>query len=150
MRHLLSPNRWSCIPTSFAMVLNKSVEELIAAIGHDGSELINGRVRAFHIQELIDACYQFNQLVTCIEPLPISQTSDGFQFPIHYKEGNTERFMRYVDRYSGVFVGHGIQSGQNHAVAWCNQTKRIYDPSGKVYCLNDYPIRQFYLCNPIN
>ena len=57
------PNKWSCLPTSFAIVLNCPVQEIFDYLGHDGSEIIwpenkdPFNRRAFHIQEMIDFAY---------------------------------------------------------------------------------------------
>ena len=57
------PNRWSCLPTSFAMILDVDVNELIRKIGHDGSEILWPNLeepycrRAFHIEEIAMVCY---------------------------------------------------------------------------------------------
>src|SRR5260221_108718 len=72
------PNRWSCLPTAFAMVLDISVKEVITEIGHDGSEIVYPNLeepkcrRAFHIQELIDFAISIGVSVVPIEPLPSS------------------------------------------------------------------------------
>ena len=53
------PEPWMCMPLAFAMALDMPVADLLAAIGHDGSEIVFPSLpeplcrRCFHIQELI-------------------------------------------------------------------------------------------------
>jgi hypothetical protein len=81
MQLMKQPNRWSCLTTSFAMVLNITYDELIKEIGHDGSKLMWPDLpdpmcrQSFHIQELILCCYRRGLAVIPFEIYPIAGPS---------------------------------------------------------------------------
>jgi hypothetical protein len=72
------PNRWSCLPTAFAIALDVDVNLFIKHIGHDGSEFIwpempePMRRRAFHIQECLDIAMKLGFAPVQVEANPIS------------------------------------------------------------------------------
>lgn len=129
---MLQPTLWSCLPTSFGMVLEYTPKEMFERIGHDGSEIIAPEQpeprnrRWFHPQECVDiavACFRFP---VAIEPRPVSCNEDGsnvFELPF-----NGERVAFYLQRPC-VLVGQ-TKTGKNHAVAWCPKEMRIFDPDG--------------------
>lgn len=135
------PNPASCLVTSFAMVLNVPVEDLIRQIGHDGMEVLfpendyPNHLRGFHIQELIWACYEREYLAIPFEPCPVLE-SNGIIRSIEpfkwIKEIMAER--------------QGVLIGTKHAVAWdCNL---CYDPAiPQIFSLDskDFEIRTFYV-----
>lgn len=143
------PNKWSCLPTAFAMVLDVPVQEIIDTVGHDGSEvpfpnitIEPYRFKSFHIQEMIDVCMLRNIAVIGIEKQPVSELKGGlYTIPVSEK-----RFEYYLVNYNGVLVGHGF-SGQSHAVAWCG---KVYDPNGTVYDLPHFNPNMFFITVRIN
>lgn len=70
MKLLRQPNKWSCLPTAFAMAMDVSLESLLERIGHNGSEICWPNLpdplcrRSFHEQELFYAADYFGWLVT--------------------------------------------------------------------------------------
>jgi hypothetical protein len=131
MKMQRSPNHWSCLPCAFTMVTGKPLEELIAKIGHDGSEIIwpelpePQRRRSFHLQELVDVAFP----TTVIEAEPISQSAEDKQFT-PFKD-HFSRLQNYMKTYDGVIIG---MFGRNpHAAAWDHVNQLIYDPNGQIY-----------------
>src|SRR5690348_4650158 len=130
----ISPNRWSCLATAFAIGLNVDVEKLIEMIGHDGSEIINDlkepyNRRAFHPQEFVLICLKHNIAVipvekhlTCLVPGTEQQFSLRLNNPI----------SKLTLRHDGVIVGNWGQC--SHAAYLHNGT--VYDPAGKRYPLD--------------
>lgn len=135
---LQQPNRWSCLPTAFAMAVDISVKEFIRRIGHDGSKIAFPTQpeptcrRGFHIQECIHVAHQSGYAVTPIELFPRHAPSLSVE-PVTVlfgdEETNLERFAAIVNSGRGVITGHGRHCC--HAVAYNRGT--IYDPNGSVY-----------------
>lgn len=131
MQLIESPNRWSCLPASFAMAMGLSLDVILESIGHDGSEIIwplmpePQRRRTFHLQECIAVSWRFGWAVTEHEFEPIL-TPDGMQMLYLLARTDIKDIMR---RVSGVLIGRG--RANMHAVAW--DTEHIYDPQGVVY-----------------
>jgi hypothetical protein len=132
MQLLTQPNRWSCLATAFAMVLDISYEELIKQVGHDGSEVWFPRMgepsrrRSFHIQELVDAAWKRGFAVTEIEVSPIvGRAYDSQIRPLDL--GSRARIERYMQGTRGV-LGVVSGMGRRHALAW--DGKEIFDPTG--------------------
>ena len=111
--------KWSCLAESAAMALGISYEELIEAVGHNGSTIIfpelpdPGCRRGFHMQEIIDVAIKKGFAVTPIEPLPCS-TPDGLRV---YTVGFTvERFQNHLAEGAGIVTG--MKRKWRHAVFW--------------------------------
>lgn len=143
-----SPNRWSCLVSSFAMALGVPVEQLINTVGHDGSEIIwpelpePSRRRGHHPQEMIYAAANLGFSVTPFEAFPVSLGAVGanpFVVPMSIP---VEERMRLVMRGEvGVITGETMQ-GLAHAVAW--NGSNILDPSGREYALEDFRLEMFW------
>lgn len=52
MKVLMTPNDWSCLLTCYAMVMDRSIDELIYKLRHDGSAIIDGKMEGFSTAEL--------------------------------------------------------------------------------------------------
>lgn len=125
-----SPNAWSCLPTAFAIALEVPVQQVIADIGHDGSEIIFDGYpeplcrRGFHTSELIDYCLVIHGLYVSLIPLAVRLwTSDNRMFfDIYSKEDSERRFECYLDYKRVVFLE------PTHAVAYDGE--KVYDPRG--------------------
>jgi len=136
MRLLRKPERWMCLPASFAMVLDLPLAAIFDEIGHDGSEIVEARQpeplcrRGFHPQELIHLCLSHGHTATRIELYPVLRSSpDGSDYIIAYPDDNWVRFARVIEHTRGVIEGIGRHCG--HAVAY--QQGRIFDPDGHKY-----------------
>lgn len=124
------PNAWSCLPAAFAMAIDLPFEQVIAEIGHDGSEIIWPEAtdpfnrRSFHIQELIYVAFNNWHSVTSFEAYPIS-VRPGTAVP--YKlEGFEKRLFELMSKERGVVTGR-LHTGIRHAMYW--EFDRVYDPS---------------------
>ena len=138
MNLVKNPNNWSCLLASVAMVLDKSIEELVGAVGHDGSDIVfphlpePGKRRGFHIQEFISVILKSGFAMTPIEVLPYSTPDGKHEFPVDFPN-HEERFWNLM--YNSVGILTGLRTRWRHAVAW--NGKRIYDPLGSVYSHHD-------------
>ena len=148
------PTAWSCLPTAFAMALDKPVEEIIKAIGHDGSEVYWPELeshwanRAFHVQELVDYCFWNEIAVVCIDAMPCFNHFDSRAVAkeVKYLSGleYADRLERYLKSYFGVLVGTtNFNSG--HAVAWDGEN--VFNPRGAIESLENanFNIMSFYI-----
>lgn len=141
MRLQLKPYPWSCLATSFAMVLDIDVQEFFELTGHTGSEIVFQRAepmcrRGHHIDEAIRVCLLLGRCVTPVELFPgiAATTQIGMQpqsILVCYPNlaSNWVSFANFIATTSGVMEGRGITC--NHAVAYSKG--RIYDPDGREY-----------------
>jgi len=131
------PEPWMCMPLAFAMALDMPVADLLAAIGHDGSEIVFPSLseplcrRCFHIQEPIHVALSRGLAVTPVELFPVLQPTavGSFQKTVLYRDNNWRRFEETIRASRGVIDGTGARHG--HTVAYDHG--RIYDPKGSVY-----------------
>jgi hypothetical protein len=147
-----NPNNWSCLPTAFAMVIDKPVTWFIDKIGHAGAEEpygVSGLKAGFHEQECIEVMQAEGFACTPIELIPtISPFLDKRDAkPIFFGMGETDnwvRFMRHLRETRGVLVGFYRKPSKpdqviGHATAWDHQEQMIYDSNlgGRVYKFAD-------------
>ena len=125
-----SPNNWSCIPTSFAMLFRVKVQKIFDILGHDGSEILwRGAPeplcrRSFHVQEMIDVGIKLGYFTTVIEAQPlltIGGRTKAIETPYTIPD--------YMAWFPGVIMG--IINQNRHAVAYDGYN--IYDPNGTIY-----------------
>ena len=124
------------MPLAFAMALDMPVADLLAAIGHDGSEVAFPGLpepacrRCFHIQELIQVALARGFAVTPIELFPVLQPANaGPHRVVLYPDNNWRRFEQTILSSRGVIDGTGTRFG--HTVAYDHG--RIFDPKGLLY-----------------
>jgi hypothetical protein len=148
------PNKWSCLVTSFAMVLDIAVETAMIMIGHNGSEVIfpleadPKKRRSFHIQEMVDLCYNLGKCVIPIEGLPVYGIK--YEDPRHLLiiEKAIDRVDKYLSKEDGVLTGIVIKDdgSKRHAVAWNHKEAMIYDPNGIVHPLStEFRLETFWM-----
>jgi hypothetical protein len=125
-----------CLPASFAMVLDLTLDEILAEIGHDGSAIKFPGMpepvcrRGFHPQELIDVCLARGFAATRIELAPcLMATPNSPEWPVLPDDVAWQRFKRTIDLTRGVIEGVGSHCG--HAVAY--EYGHIFDPDGCEY-----------------
>ena len=131
------PEPWMCMPLAFAMALDTPVADLLAAIGHDGSEIVFPSLaeplcrRGFHIQELIHPALSRGFALTPVELFPVLQPTKAgpFHKTVLYPDSNWRRFEKTIRASRGVIDGTGARCG--HMVAYDHG--RIFDPKGPVY-----------------
>ena len=88
------------MPLAFAMALDMPVADLLAAIGHDGSEIVFPSLpeplcrRCFHVQELIQVALSRGLAVTPVELFPVLQPTEAgpFHKTVLYPDNNWRRF----------------------------------------------------------
>ncbi len=125
------------MPLAFAMALDTPVADLLAAIGHDGSEVVFPTLpepscrRCFHIQELIQVALSRGFAVTPVELFPVLQPTEvgPFHKTVFYADNNWRRFEATIQNSRGVIDGTGARLG--HVVAYDHG--HIYDPRSPVY-----------------
>ena len=122
MIHQTQPNHWTCLPTSFAIVLGCEVSEIFDYLKHDGSDVLWPDLpepmcrRSFHIQEMYDFCLDRNYAVTPFVPVMGIAPIGGLVMTV-----KDERIVERMSHYQGVLTGH------THAVAWSGD--QVFDPS---------------------
>ncbi len=126
-RFQLQPSRWSCLPTSLAIVLGVPVEAIFAILGHDGSEILWPELpepqchKGFTLGEMIHVADRFGKYLVAHEK-KWTHSPDGniiIQIPNDY-------FNDKLKRFNGVITGVTTQ-GKRHAVAWLDG--EVIDPS---------------------
>jgi hypothetical protein len=145
---LIQPNDWSCLPTAFAMVTHSLPRDIFEFINHDGSEIIWPELpepycrRSFAIDEMIDYCVS-----TMHYPVEVCQDTSyapegvhSFFQPYH---NPGERWKHYLKR-PAVLLGFGKETGERHAVAWCQKERKIFDPNGSKYDLSEFECETGY------
>lgn len=144
------PNKWSCLPTAFAIVLERPVQEIIQLLGHDGSEVVWPHLpepycrRSFHIQELIYACYNLGYSV--IEYQKIARHAPEFGKKI-FETDFSSIFKTIIEcsTTKGVLTGVGL-AGIPHAIAWSGADQKGYDslPWSKERLKHWFRVEAFY------
>jgi len=162
MKLLLQSNRWDCLPTAFAMCMDILPVEIFEYLGHDGSEKLWPELeepycyRSFHIEEMIDFALSFMYCPVMVSRSPYytpkyafneDQCANGLHlisacFP--YGEQAEDRFLNHISRWNAVLLGE-TKSGKPHAVAWCSDEERIFDPEGFKYPLDEFKAEIAYL-----
>ena len=113
------PEPWMCMPLAFAMALDMPVADLLAAIGHDGSEIVFPSLpeplcrRCFHVQELIQVALSRGLAVTPVELFPVLQPTEvgPFHKTVLYPDNNWRRFEATIQASRGVIDGTGARFG---------------------------------------
>jgi hypothetical protein len=120
------------------MALDLPVNQVLAEIGHDGSQIVWPALReplcrrGFHPQELIDVCRAHGYAVTYLELLPCLYSAPGNPELQLFSESRAwDRFTRVIQRTRGVMDGYGVVHGNGHACAYGNGW--VYDPDGVTY-----------------
>jgi len=137
------------------MLLNQDVDQMIAEVGHDGSEILWPDLpepmcrRGHMIHELIDLCwnhgYALATIIALPGMLPYNEIDSSKAITVMDDEKAYARIRRYMDGRAGMVVGQ-YAPNRPHAVAWDGE--RIYDPrDSRVYSLgsdDDITIEVFY------
>ena len=129
-------NQWSCLPKAVSSLLapQTTFEQLIQAIGHDGSEILNHNMveplnrRAFSLGEVASAATRLGEPLMVLDVL--EQLPDGREIELFSKE-QIRPFLKDC-------VLYGIVNDQLHAVH-CKELW-IFDPNGTAYSLGEFKI----------
>lgn len=126
-----SPNRWSCLPASFAMACNVSIKEFLDAVGHDGSEIKwpdlpePKKRRGFHIEECTRAAYSLGYHFLMFQTNPMAMATNDKYYTVNHSD-----FVNHLmENHTGVLLGDGVKT--KHAVYWGKNV--ILDPNGMTY-----------------
>lgn len=141
------PNRWSCLPTAFAIAMDIPIQRMFDLIGHDGSEIVWPelpeplRRRAFHITECIATAYRLGYSVTEFEIKPLLAPDDNHVLPIQI----AFNFREYLCTRRGVAYGYPRGKMLRHAIAFGWNT--AFDPNGTTYSdfQNQFAVERFWL-----
>jgi hypothetical protein len=150
MRVQKQPSPWTCLVTSFAIVIDVDARDLMDEIGHDGSEIVFPALpepynrRSHHVQELIDCCERRGIWVTPFDAMPTSSSIVDVPEPylLKMKLEPGARFTQILTTHIGVIVGQDPER-RPHAFVW--DGKGIIDPAlASRGCLSRYGIRQLW------
>lgn len=116
------PNRWSCIPTSLAMLVDRPVSEIIPLFGHDGSDHVPENPfqrRCFYDLEAVQVAFKLGvHLVPFVRYLQISETRRDCLI-------DDQTFVRMLESASGLLMGTNRLTGIGHSV--CLVDRSIFD-----------------------
>lgn len=142
-------NSWDCLLRSFELAMQKTRDELIVALGHDGSEIINeqaedpARRRGFHVQEFVPYIFQQGKTLTPFEYVPTSWYGDEVRPVLTTVE--RDEFLEHIGRTSTGVITCRTESGQGHALALVKGL--VIDPDtgdSFNYSLDDLLARRLY------
>jgi hypothetical protein len=137
MRLQIKPQRWMCLPTSFAMALDMPLADVLLGVGHDGSKIQWPDLpeplcrRGFHPQELLYVCLARGYAATRLELIPALTPGYSSQALRVLSEDIAWFLFRSTIRHSrGVIEGMAVSNRRQcgHAVAYDHG--RIFDPDG--------------------
>jgi len=141
---LIKQSKPQCLLYAFAMVLDEDPEALISEIGRDGLEVCwdvvgNRKYRGHHPQELIDCCVARDFMVMKIEAVPCFVAPDSSEIrPLWSSDYCSSRFMAHLKECNGVLTN------TTHAVAWCCEEHKIYDPNGHITDYENFTAQYFF------
>lgn len=152
MQLLVQPNKWSCLPTSLAMVIDEPFDKVIDTIGHDGSGILYPEYgvdplqrRAFHILEITYAAWQLDWSLVGFENIyfePLGKDVGGKEYTID------EIIEPLLKSHNAILIGE--LRGNSHAVAWNAARGVVHDPtSGTRYERNLFDIHSVHVAVPI-
>lgn len=114
------PNRFTCLITSCAMLLDVDVAQLIDEVGHDGS----GEQLGHHPQELLSLVESRQKALTAYELIPNSRIGEKVT-PVWNLPTCHKRFLYLLKVHECIMTGLD-PNGQLHAWAW--DRNRVFDP----------------------
>lgn len=141
MELITSPNAWSCLPASLAMVLKVPLTTVLYQLGHDGSEILWPGVpepecrRSFSLTEITWCAFKMRM---CLVPVEgdysvIPEWDDNYEYlNVKRKEFKLpENFFieTTLTKYDAILLGKSL-NGNSHAVAWNHERQLIFDPIG--------------------
>lgn len=130
MKRQIQPNKWSCLPTAFAMFLDIPVDKFIERVGHDGSAIMcplledPERRMGFTIQEMIAAALP--QRISQLDSVSVIYYADG---TVVHRSNDLSVYLNN----KAVIVGQF--NGQAHAAAW--DGVRVWNPNGTNHNLDN-------------
>lgn len=144
-----------CSIVATAMLLGIEPKEVIANVGHDGTEVKFPELpaplcyRGVHIQEIIDFALIRGYALVPIEAMPAATTDNVNRYDVFGEHVAEYRLECALKKYDGLLCGQRA-CGVGHTVAWNRQEYRAYDPCGPTMwsldCLTtiDFKISTFW------
>lgn len=132
------PKRWQCLPTAFAMLTPLTPSDVMARIGHDGSEITHAGLpeplkrRGFHIQEIIDVAFYYGYAMTEIQygptitPYVSGGPTAGSATRVIGDDDARIRFELHIKTSRGLLATHSQVQGH----VWAYEDGIVYDPDG--------------------
>ena len=114
------PNPFTCLLTSFGMLIGVDASVLINEVGHDGS----GELPGHHPQEMLALCEERGFAITQYDLIPVSKKGD-VEVPVWNPGTCQKRFIHLVQHHCCVMTGLDPDSNP-HAWAW--DKTRVFDP----------------------
>lgn len=145
-----SHNRWSCLLTATAMVLDTDQDQLMSIVGHDGSMILWPEQpeplcrKAFHIEEMQWAAAKLGAILATFTR-EFTYAPNGFGYRHTYTFN--DEFARVTKLLNGILVG-SYDGKHAHAVAWNAAEGLIYDPSGRRTPPDGFLAEAFHACIP--
>jgi len=132
---ILQPNSWSCLPTAFCNAFSYDYDDIIKAVGHDGSEIVDPtmpdpyRRKAIHPEELIRVFFKRNKAIITFEAEPTF--NDNI---IRLDRDNFYECISWFNR--GVITGNYCT--KDHAFTLFNHCTEVHDPAnGQIFKFED-------------
>lgn len=132
---ILQPNAWSCLPTAFCNAFDQNYDDIIRAIGHDGSEIVNHDIpepygrKCIHPEELIRVLFRRNKIIVTFEAEPTF--NDNI---IRCDRSSFFECCQWFNR--GVLTGN--YCNKDHAFTLFNACCEVHDPAnGNIFALDD-------------
>lgn len=164
-----SPSRAGCLAASLAMVLDKTYDEIIGLLGHDGTEVIfpelnvktsrepqTNSLRGFTEWEMVELLLQQGQAAIPIVAAPaiVPPGRPDIAKVLFTEDQVLERLSKHMQGNVGIICGW-IAADRKHACAWDGE--KVYDPKEpRIYGFDDAPdteriaIETFYRVLPID
>ncbi len=142
------PNRWTCMVTAVASVIDMPVKEFLTHFKHDGSTIMFPRHmnkhQGFHMQEILEALILLGWGMISFEEPFYMRLKPGSRCPLCWGSGKA-KMKPCATRYKKFIAGNlGVIGIREHAYAW--DGKRAYDPgNGHIIKLNSKEINQFHM-----
>ena len=116
------PNKFTCLPTALAILVNDDPMVIIDYIGHDGSRLVNGTAIAYHPDEIIDVAWELYYIpLTLVSKMPILGVNNE-KVRIWKPDYELDRINKYLE-YDCIIMDYM----KEHAYAWKRGV--LYNPT---------------------
>jgi hypothetical protein len=133
MKLQTQPNKFSCLITSLAILLNEDVNDLIIEVGGSNE---NGN----HIQQLSKLCLKRNKALIQFDMNVNLYNNEN----IIYFGDDIEYINNLMKTNDGILLGQ-TNDNKDHATCWNHLENCIYDPNGGIYAKGFFTIESFLL-----
>lgn len=135
------------------MLADKSVDDIIKIIGHDGSEIVDPKIpepgcrRGFCDIEIVCAAEQLGIYLVPFFPkltVPACIAGEGSRTIVN------KTFERILEYYAGILCGNPLHSTGPHATVWDTERSIVVDPKGYEYSIERYRVEVFWASVKVN